>query len=265
MEDQNKILLTIGELAENAGVSVRTLQYYDKTGLLKSTYSEGGRRMYSRDDIFKLQQILFFKSFGFSLDDIKNKILKLESASDFEKIFTVQREILDAQIANLNKIRNTLDTIIFEVHRDGDVGLDKLMTIMYLMKQGNPYTFVLSYINSEQLKDISERFQTNEDKSMRFVEESQEIFAHLNTLHQKGADPAGQEGQLLAERWWKMVTEFTGGDQNLLKSLINAGKDINNWPDESKEFREAIENFLSAALNIYLDKNKINLSELEEN
>ena len=55
----------VGELAKKTGVTVRTLQYYDRVGLLKPTLSEGGRRMYSRDDILKLQQILFLKSLGF--------------------------------------------------------------------------------------------------------------------------------------------------------------------------------------------------------
>jgi DNA-binding transcriptional MerR regulator len=139
MENQNNTLLTIGELAGKAGVSVRTLQYYDRLGLLRSTHSEGGRRTYARGDIFKLQQILFLKSFGFSLDEIKEKILKRQSASDLEAIFTEQRGLLSAEIENLNRIRDMLDTLIFETKRGKDVSLDKLMTIMYLMRQGNPY------------------------------------------------------------------------------------------------------------------------------
>jgi len=67
MVNQKVKFFPIGDLAEKAGVSVKALQYYDKTGLLKSVFSEGGRRMYTRDDIFKLQQILFFRSCGFSL------------------------------------------------------------------------------------------------------------------------------------------------------------------------------------------------------
>lgn len=50
--DKVKDKFTVGELARNGGVSVRTLQYYDKIGLLTpNDYSEGGRRMYGRVDI----------------------------------------------------------------------------------------------------------------------------------------------------------------------------------------------------------------------
>lgn len=56
MGNEHKQFFTVGELARKCGVTVRTLQYYDKSGLLgPSGYSEGGRRMYSRRDIIRLQ------------------------------------------------------------------------------------------------------------------------------------------------------------------------------------------------------------------
>ena len=71
--------MTIGEVAKKMGVTVRTLQYYDKEGLLSpSTQSEGGRRLYSNKDLITLHQILSLKSLGFTLDDIKEAQLKLE-------------------------------------------------------------------------------------------------------------------------------------------------------------------------------------------
>ena len=67
--------MTVGELAKKMGTTVRTLQYYDKEGLLSpTTESEGGRRLYTHKDMIKLHQILSLKSLGFSLDDIKNKL-----------------------------------------------------------------------------------------------------------------------------------------------------------------------------------------------
>lgn len=62
-------LFTVGELAKRCGVTVRTLQFYDQNGLLTpSRYSEGGRRLYGIDDLLRLQQILFYKGFGFPLE-----------------------------------------------------------------------------------------------------------------------------------------------------------------------------------------------------
>ena len=61
-----KDFFTVGEVAQLMGTTVRTLQYYDKQGLLKpSTISEGGRRLYSSKDLIRLHQIMSFKYLGF--------------------------------------------------------------------------------------------------------------------------------------------------------------------------------------------------------
>ena len=72
--------MTVGEAAKKMGVTVRTLQYYDKEGLLSpSAESEGGRRLYTDKDLVTLHQIISLKSLGFSLDDIKERLTSLET------------------------------------------------------------------------------------------------------------------------------------------------------------------------------------------
>lgn len=64
-----------GQLAQAAGVSVRTIQYYDKRGILSpSAYSEGGRRLYTEEDLQTLAMICFLKDLDFSLEQIKQVI-----------------------------------------------------------------------------------------------------------------------------------------------------------------------------------------------
>ena len=58
---------TVNEVSKIAGISIRTLQYYDKIGLLKPTaYSEAGYRLYSDDDLKMLQSILLYRELEFS-------------------------------------------------------------------------------------------------------------------------------------------------------------------------------------------------------
>lgn len=62
-EDENMASYTVRQLAGMAGVSVRTLHYYDQIGLLRpSARTAAGYRLYGRDDLLRLQQILFFNS-----------------------------------------------------------------------------------------------------------------------------------------------------------------------------------------------------------
>lgn len=63
--------MKVGDVARLARVSVRTLHHYDHVGLLKpSDRSEAGYRLYTDDDLVRLQQILFYKELGFGLDEI---------------------------------------------------------------------------------------------------------------------------------------------------------------------------------------------------
>ena len=60
---------TTGEVAKLCGVTVRTVQYYDTRGILApSELSEGGRRLYSDDDLKRMRVICFLRDLGFSID-----------------------------------------------------------------------------------------------------------------------------------------------------------------------------------------------------
>ena len=85
--------MTVGEVAKKMGTTVRTLQYYDKEGLLSpSAESEGGRRLYTDKDLVTLHQILSLKSLGFSLDDIKRRLISLETPTDVATALTEQAD-----------------------------------------------------------------------------------------------------------------------------------------------------------------------------
>lgn len=254
MENGAKKKFTVGELAELAGVSVRTLQYYDQAGLLKSQYSQSGRRTYCREDLLKLQQILFLKSLGFPLEKIRTGLLREENPQALAEVFSKQREILQAQRENLTRIVETLDTVIDELNGGGNLSLEKLMTILTLMKEGNPYSFILRYFSDEQMRSLSSRFDSPE-KYKSFMEKSAGLFVRLDELYRADADPAGADGQSLAREWWNMATEFSQGNPDVLRTLISSGRDIDNWPKEARALQEPIKHFLSAALDIYFRQN----------
>lgn len=88
---------TTGELAKLCGVTVRTVQYYDNRGiLLPSTLSEGGRRLYSEEDLQKMKQICFLRELDLPL----NSIAQLLSEPEPEKVLSL---LLSQQEAILQK------------------------------------------------------------------------------------------------------------------------------------------------------------------
>ena len=102
---------TVKQLASLAGVSVRTLHYYDKLGLLKPRYRQAnGYRYYDDDSIIRLQQIMFFRELGFSLD----KIGKIISLPDFDVLEALksQRDLLVKKSERLEELISTVDKTI---------------------------------------------------------------------------------------------------------------------------------------------------------
>ncbi len=100
-------LYMVGELAKKMGVSVRTLQYYDREGILKPTaISEGGRRLYSDQDMVKLHQILSFKSLGFSLEEIKEQLFSFDDPQDVIHMLEYQSQSITNQVRELQKAQS---------------------------------------------------------------------------------------------------------------------------------------------------------------
>lgn len=100
---------TINKLAQLAGVSTRTLRWYDACGLLKPRrISSNGYRVYGQAEIDRLQQILFYRELGIELSEIRHIL----SAKDFDGLAALQshysalcvkREQLDSLIQNVEK------------------------------------------------------------------------------------------------------------------------------------------------------------------
>lgn len=97
-------MMTVNEVSKLTGVSVRTLQYYDKIGLLKPTkYTESGYRLYDDTALEMLQQILLFRELEFPLKEIK----KILSSPDFDR-----NKALEQQIALLTMKKEHLENLI---------------------------------------------------------------------------------------------------------------------------------------------------------
>ena len=73
-------MMTVHEISELTGLSIRTFQYYDRIGLLPpAKYTEKGYRLYDSEQLEILQQILLFRELGFSLKEIKGNTAQLQN------------------------------------------------------------------------------------------------------------------------------------------------------------------------------------------
>jgi DNA-binding transcriptional MerR regulator len=104
-------MYTIKKVAEFANVSKRTLRHYDSIGLLKpSKLGENGYRYYSDSDIDQLQQIMFYKTMGFSLSDIKN--LLYDEEFDRKRALIDQLTFLEGESMRIQTLIQTVKSSI---------------------------------------------------------------------------------------------------------------------------------------------------------
>ena len=105
---------TVKQLAVAAGVSPRTLHFYDQIGLLKpDAYGENGYRYYEEAALLRLQQILFFKELDFSLAEIKATIDR--PGFDTLQALRVHRETLQERAGRLACLIETVDKTILHL------------------------------------------------------------------------------------------------------------------------------------------------------
>lgn len=101
----------INELSRLAGVSVRTLRYYDEVGLLVPKRSAGGYRQYSESDLEKLQEILFWRELDLSLDKIKDLIS--QPGLNRQQVLQTQIKLLQGRVQHFQRLvalaQDTLD------------------------------------------------------------------------------------------------------------------------------------------------------------
>ena len=121
---------TTGEMAKLCGVSVRTVQYYDTRGILvPAELSEGGRRMYSEDDLQKLRIICFLRGLDLPINTIGELLKEDDPASVIDLILQQQELTLKQEIderteklENLTLLRRGIKTVeTFTIESIGDV------------------------------------------------------------------------------------------------------------------------------------------------
>src|SRR5580704_17019315 len=101
----------VKEFAEFSGVTVRTLQYYDRMGLLKpSSYTNSNHRIYRIEDLLRLQQILTFKYLGYGLLEIRK--LMASPSYDAAEALKTQGKAIGDRISQLQKVAKSIDRTV---------------------------------------------------------------------------------------------------------------------------------------------------------
>ena len=215
--------MTVGEVAKKMDVTVRTLQHYDKEGLLSpSAISEGGRRLYTDKDIVKLHQILSLKHLGFSLDDIKNRLIPLDTPNEIAAVLEQQATAVQRKIDSLSESLRELEALRAEVLQMQSVDFKKYADIIVNLQMKNDYYWLIKHFDDQTLDHIRSHF--DKDSGKAFMDTFVQLQDEAIRLQNAGIPIDSDEAQRFAKAYWNMITEFTGGDMSMLSKLMELGQ-----------------------------------------
>lgn len=248
----DKDLFSVGELAKKMETTVRTLQYYDREGLLKPSFrSEGGRRLYTQKDMVKLHQILSMKFLGFSLEEIKNNLISLDTPQDVLKVLDKQKEAVKNQIDSLSSALSAIEALQKEVQHMNKVDFSKYADIITLLQLKNNGYWIVKFFDDKLMTHIKNKYSDQPEVALDLFKRWESMCDIVPTLNAKGITPDSSEGQSVAKQWWDLVIEFTGGDLSMLPELAKFNESKDGWSEEMKQKQLVADAFLEDALAIY--------------
>ena len=193
----DKEYMTIGQLAKKMKTTVRTLQFYDQKGLLKpSMQSEGGRRLYTYQDMVQLHQIQSLKS-----------LKVLDTPQQVAHVLNQQASLIQEKIKQLTKVLQDIENLKEEVIQMQSVDFKKYADIIVNLQMNNDNYWVIKYFDEKTMDHIRQHF--NQESGQEFINRFQQLSQKILDLQEQGVDPLDKRVRALAEQFWKMVEEFT--------------------------------------------------------
>jgi DNA-binding transcriptional MerR regulator len=264
----------ITEFARKSSVSVRTLRYYDKLGLLvPSLYDESGYKLYTDEDFISLQSILSFKFLGFSLKEIQPLISGNKQA--LQEKLAQQKTMMEDKKVQINQIIQAIERAeksleknalhyqsITELIQVTQMDLKPEWVNKYLTKQDRTTMRELakkSY-SKEALQRLAERGWTEEDHRQH-LSDYQFFRTSLTRLVNDGFTVDSQEAQVLAKFLTDMNKRYSQNDPQIKEGMKKAWGKFNSLPEDKKPKTYVIPDqereFIKQACLIY-HQNKIN-------
>ena len=248
--------MTVGEVAKKVGTTVRTLQYYDKEGLLSpSAESEGGRRLYTDKDLVTLHQILSLKSLGFSLDDIKCRLISLETPTDVATALTEQADSIREKIEQLTASLTAIEQLKTEVLQMRTVNFKKYADIIVNLQIKNDSYYLIKRFDDDMLDHIRNQF--DRESGLDFMDRFNRLSDEIVQLQQENVLPESEKCQQIVKEYWGLIMEFTNGDMSMLPKLMEIGN-IDTAANAWEERQKIVNDYLEPALQVYFSKLGVN-------
>ena len=209
---------TIGEVAKQRGISIRTLRYYDQINLLKPSFKDkSGKRSYSEEDLFSLEKILILKSISLPLDDIR----KLLDQLSYKQILVSHYNYLQEQCTNIQTSISHTSTLINMIDLEESLSW-KQVSELVRNSQKNSKQWIDYFQDEEKLlltKSIP-NLSNNDELTRQYIS----LLKRIEWCIKRNIDPESEEGLTIAEKLTELSNVTFEGEAELIDKFWEVRK-----------------------------------------
>lgn len=249
---------TVNKLAKIAGVSVRTLHYYDEVGLLKpSTLQKNGYRVYEEHELLELQQILFFRELDFPIEEIK----RILSSPTFDRRQALRdhRAMIELKKKRLSGLIKTIDTTLQKLdnqHPMDDQDMKELYETFGEETMKNYAEEVKQrWGNTEAYKQSMERYKKTTKADLEKYKKDSDIFMKkVAATMDKGA--TSPEFQALIAEHFKSLSMWYEPNFKMYRGLANMYVDDPRFTAYYEAYAPGLAKVFSEGMIYFVEQNE---------
>jgi DNA-binding transcriptional MerR regulator len=243
-------MLSVKQVCDLAGLTPRTLHYYDQIGLFKpARVGKNGYRYYSEESVLQLQQILLYRALDMPLEQIR-RILKRR---DFEALSALEShsQELGKRIARLARLRDTVDSTILHLKGVRPMSQKQFFEGFSEEQQAEYEKEAMQLYDPEIVKASNKKWKAyTPAEKQRIGEEGNAVYAGFLEAIPRG--PASTEAQACVERWRRHMEYFWVPNE---QQLLGLAEGYNNDPRFKANFDKIdprLAEFLREAVHVYV-------------
>jgi len=247
-------MFTVKQLSKMAGITPRTLHYYDQIGLLKpSQVGENGYRYYGEESLLRLQQILLYRQLDMPLEDIR----QIMGRRDFDVLSALEshKSELRRRIAQMERLVVTVDDTILHLKGKKDMSKKQLFEGFSDEQQAVYEKEAMQMYDPKVVKTSNNKWKSyTAAEKQRILDEGNAVYAAILEAMPKGA--ASPEVQAGVERWRRHMDYFWSPNDEQLLGLADLYNDDPRFKANFDKIDPRLADFMRAAVKIYVEKRK---------
>jgi DNA-binding transcriptional MerR regulator len=247
-------MFTVKQLSKMAGITPRTLHYYDEIGLLKpSRVGDNGYRYYGEESLLRLQQILFYRQLDMPLENIK----MIMGSRDFDVMSALEshKQELRLRIAQMENLIRTVDHTILHLKGMKAMSQKQLFEGFSDEQQAEYEKEAMQMYDPATVKAASKKWKGySAAEKQRIGDEGNAVYQDVLLAMPNGAE--SPEAQSCVERWRRHMEYFWVPSDDQLLGLVDGYNDDPRFKANFDKVDPNLAEFMRAAVKVYVKSRK---------